>query len=74
MFLNKVFKTTLKKFPGTLPVSLNRKHLFELFGIHPDMYLEFTLSFKADGERFFIVFLCVSGEYLCVRINREFLN
>ena len=72
MFLNKVFQTNLKKFPGTMPVSLERSHLRELFGIHPDTLREYALALKADGVRYLIVFLCVDSEFLCARVDRRF--
>ena len=64
-----------RKFPGGLPVSLERTDIPTLFGYCPKACSEYTLSYKADGEnggRYFLGFLDVDGDALSFLIDRNF--
>lgn len=58
-FVNKMLdvKTSNAKFPGGQPVSLGRQDLSRVFGWTEDRKcVEYTMSFKADGDRAFLVY------------------
>ncbi len=56
-----VFETSIERFPGNLPVSLDRDKLIQLlFG--------YLVTWKADGERVFVIFLDNSE---VLRVHRD---
>ena len=63
-------KYSSKAFPGGLPVSLSRSHLGRIHGVHPGKLLEYTLSYKADGERVYLGFLCIQGRSVSFTLDR----
>ncbi len=59
------------KFPGCLPVSIHREGILELYGHKLDSVGEYTVSQKADGTRYFLVFLESHGKNSCILIDRR---
>jgi hypothetical protein len=72
-FVNKVcdMKLSNKSFSGGLPVSISSSLLPRIAGIHPETYLEYTLSYKADGQRQYLGFICIDGEFISFLQNRD---
>ena len=72
-FINKVCDQKLSnvKFPGTLPVSLSRSTLPLLHGLTQSMHSEYIVSYKAEGLRFFLLFLEVDSIAYSVLLNRK---
>jgi len=72
-FINKTVGAQLssKDFPGGLPVSISRDLLPRLSGINECTHLEYALSFKADGERMYLGFICLEGEFLSFLMDRR---
>jgi len=65
-FVNKTCNIPLSNtsFPGGLPISISRQMLRRVNGLYSNMYLEYVLSYKADGQRQYLGFICIEGEFI----------
>lgn len=72
-FVNKVCEIPIgnKYFPGGLPVSISNDLLRRVTGFDSKKHLEYVLSYKADGQRQYLGFLCVEGEYITFLQDRK---
>lgn len=76
-FINRICKVKLSNFyfPGTLPISLDRKSIPLLYGFSKVTHSEYTLSYKADGYnggRYFLGFLEFNSSPLVFIVDRNF--
>jgi len=65
-------KLNNRKFPGSMPVSLDRCHLPRIQGTLPGSYTEYAVSAKLDGDRYFMGLLAVNGDNILFLVNRKF--
>jgi hypothetical protein len=64
-FVNKVcnINSTYRGFPGGQPVSLNKNTILDMRRFYRYKLSEYVVSFKADGKRAYLGFLCVDGKF-----------
>jgi hypothetical protein len=74
IFINKMcdLKITNGAFPGGMPTSLSRDMIPRLFGEEKYSHHEYAVARKADGDRCYLGFLCIEGNFISFLVNRKF--
>ena len=73
-FVNRTLNLPLSnnKFPGTLPVSMERHHLDLVMG-RSQQFSMYTCSHKVDGERVFVGFVATKSDRIAFSVDRRFV-
>lgn len=58
------------KFPGCLPVSIHKKDILSLYGHCENSMVEYVVSHKADGLRYFMMFYRIENKPRCILLDR----